>query len=307
MWARKGQIAVWAASTVFLAVAAANAGEVIEYKDLPTAVRQSMRALAPDMAPGDVQADRRGPDIYDIGYSREGVHYLFTIDADGTVQRIQEKTVFKPLPPSIQNDRIAGAASINEEIIEMALAGNDAGVAGKIADLEHSLPKLRPYLGDDIYGNVEALLKAMEAHDAKGELMGVSLAAVDAYRQLILSLDQTVMAAPIQVPMLKYSGFKLLVLSRAKRPDWPEIGATAREERGYWKSLAGQIKNSDLHHLMGSMQSGLDNGLARENSAQVAFAARIDLDAVDLLERYFLNDYKSGAGSVPPKPAKANG
>jgi hypothetical protein len=307
MWARKGQIAVWAASTAFLAATAANAGEVIEHKDLPSAVRQSIRALAPDMAPGDFQADRQGPDVYEIGYSHKGVHYLFTVDADGTVQRIQEKTIFKPLPPSIRNDRIADAASINQEIIEMALAGNDAGVAGKIADLEHSLPKLRPYLGDDIYGNAEALLKAMEAHDAKGELMGVSLAAVDAYRQLILSLDQTVMAAPIQVPMLKYSGFKLLVLSRAKRPDWSEIAATAREERDYWKSLAGQIMNSDLHHLMGSIQSGLDDGLARKDSAHVAFAARIDVNSVELLERYFLNDYKSGAGSVPPKPAMANG
>jgi len=307
MWARKGQIAVWAASTVFLAAAAANAGEVIEYKDLSTAVRQSIRALAPDMAPGDFQADRQGPDVYEIGYSRRGVHYLFTVEADGTVERIQERTIFKPLPPSIQNDRIADAASLNADIIEMVLAGNNAGVGGKIADLKQSLPKLRPYLGDDVYGNVAALQKAMETHDAKGELMGVSLAAIDAYKQLILSLDQTVMAAPIEVPMLKYSGFKLLVLSRAKSPDWAEIAASAKEERGYWKSLAGQIKDSNLHHLMGSMQSGLEDGVARKDSAHVAFAARIDLNSVELLERYFLNDYKSGARSVPPKPEKANG
>jgi hypothetical protein len=265
MPARKMLIAICVANSILLAAMAANAGEVIEFSDLPAAVRKSVKALFPDMAPGDFQADRQSRDVYEIGYSRKGIYYLVTVDADGTVGRIQEKSVYKPLPASRRNDRIAEAASLNEDIIEMALAGDATGVAGKIADLKQSLPTLRPYIGDDVYGDVEGPLKTMETKDAKGDLMGVSFAAVDAYKQLILSLDQTVMVAPIEVSLLDYSGFKLLILSHAERPDWAEIAAAIREERGYWKSLEGRIEDSDLRDLMGSMQSGLDAAAGRKD------------------------------------------
>lgn len=307
MWKRITSIAIFIAGTMSLLPAHGLAGEAVGFESLPAPVRQSIRNLVPDKAPGDFQVDMPNPGIYEVAYRRRGIYYLITVDSDGTVERIQEKTEYRPLPSSVSNDRISGAASLNEDIIDMALAGDRKGVARKISRLAKALPSLRPDLGNDIYGNIAGLLTSMESYDRKGDLHAVSRAAVDAYRQLILSLDQTVMVAPIEVSLLDYSGFKLLILSHSARPDWPKIAAAVQQERDYRASLDARVKDSGLRDLMDSMQSGLDEAVAHKDARQVAFAARVALDSVDLLEGYFLNDYKGGAGALLPKSWKAGG
>ena len=253
-------IATCAASAMLLSTVAAQAGQAVSFDKLPAPVRQSVEVLAPDVGANEFRAEEEKGGLYTIGYSKKGIHFEITANANGEVARIEEKLSYKPVPSSVHNDRIADAASINEDMVEFALAGEAGKVEEKIAALKHALPGLRTIIGETAYEKVGGQLQVMETHSAKGDMTGVSLAAVEAYKQLELTLDKA----------------------------------------GYWKALERNVEDKGLRDLMNSIQSGLDEGVARKDAAQVGFAAQLKLDAVDLLEHYFVSAYKIGAGAVAP-------
>lgn len=293
-------IATCAASAMLLSAVAAQAGQGMSFDSLPAPVRQSVEVLAPDVGANEFSAEKEKGGVYAIGYSKNGTHLEITVNANGEVVRIEEKLSYKPVPSSAHNDRIADAASINEDMVEFALAGEAGKVEEKIAALKQALPGLRTIIGETAYEKVGGQLQAMETHSAKGDMTGVSMAAVEAYKQLELTLDKAALVVPIEVSMLDYSGFKLNALSHAKSPEWADIAASAKEAAGYWKALEGNVADKGLRDLMNSIQLGLDEGVARKDAAQVGFAAQLKLDAVDLLEHYFVSAYKTSAGAVAP-------
>lgn len=299
-------IATCAAGAMLLSAVSALAAQALTFDNLPASVRQSVEVLAPDIGTNEFTAEKEKGGLYAIGYSQKGTHFQIAVNANGKVLRIEEKLGYKPLPSSVRNDSIADAASINEDTVGFALAGETGKVEEKIAALKQALPNLRSDIGETTYEKVGGRLKAMETHLANGDLTGVSLAAVEAYKELELTLDKAALTTPIEVSLLDYSGFKLSALSRAKSANWDTIAAGANEAARYWKAIEGQVADKGLRDLMISIQSGLADGVARRDAAQVAFAAQVQLDAVDLLEHSFVSAYKSGAGAVVPDQEEAS-
>ena len=189
--------------------------------------------------------------------------------------------------PSQINDRISAAASINEDMVELALAGETSEVQEKITDLRNALSELQPALSEGTYQAVGSELNAMEAAVGNNDMVGVALAAVEAYRTLENALDRSALVAPREVSMLDYSGFKLSALTAAATPSWTMIGAAASEASGVWKALAPQVQDTGLRDLMNSIITGLEDAVDRHDVAQSRFAAQIILDAVDVLEQHF--------------------
>lgn len=178
------------------------------------------------------------------------------------------------------------AASAAEDMIDFALAGDVGRVNEKLSELSRQVPAMRQSLGDAPAAGVEKRLAEIEAALGQGDFTGVALQANEAFRTIVEARGVTG-TVPLEVSLLDYSGFKLKTLAKAGRIDWATITAAADEASGFWSPLTDRVKDKGLRDLMNSLQEGLAQGVAEQDATQVAFAAQMLLDAVDLLEKSF--------------------
>lgn len=178
------------------------------------------------------------------------------------------------------------AASAAEDMIDFALAGDAGRVEERVLDLRNQTSALRQTFGDATAGSVESRLASIETALGKGDFVQVALQANEAFRAIVEARgpDGTV---PLEVSLLDYSGFKLKTLSTADQVDWEAVKRAADEEARFWTAMTDKVADKGLRDLMNSLQEGLAQGVAEEDATQVAFAAQMLLDAVDLLEKAF--------------------
>lgn len=67
--------------------------------------------------------------------------------------------------------------------------------------------------------------------------------------------------------------------------------------------IAPNVNDTGLKDLMNTIHAGLVEAVERKDPAQLAYAAKLDLDAVDLLERHWVEAYKTGSGALPAADA----
>jgi len=205
-----------------------------------------------------------------------------------------------PPAPSGQTKRnavLSDAASITEDLIGFALDGQTAKVAAKVSSLRQALVTLRPLLDDQTYEVLERRTTAMEKAVAGKDALGAALVAVEAYRIIENAMDAAGRTAPVEVAMLDYAGFKLSVLAAGKRPNWARITATAKESGEFWSALGKTVSDKSMHNLIAAIQEGLNSAVARKDINSVKFAAKVLLEAVDVLEQYFRGTYKTPGGN----------
>ena len=198
----------------------------------------------------------------------------------------------KPKEQSDRNALLADAASINEDLIGFALDGETAKVADKVLAMRGALPALRPLLDDGTFEVLTRHASAMERALAKKNVLASALAAVEAYRTIENAIEASSRSAPIGVAMLDYSGFKLSLLAATREPDWARIRAGVKELREFWSALVGSIEDKRMRNLFTVIQDGLKSAAERKAINGVKFAAKVQLEAVDVLEQYFKGNYK---------------
>jgi hypothetical protein len=194
-----------------------------------------------------------------------------------------------------RNTKLASAASITEDLIDFALSGKAGGVAEKVAVMRKTLPTLRPLLSDGDVATLERQVTEMEQASAKSDILGTALAAVEAYRTVESAMGARRGPAPLEVAMMDYSGFKLSILAAAQAADWATITATAKEAELFWAALAKTIPDTSIRNLVGAIQAGLKGAVERKDIDGVKFAARMQLEVVDVLEQYFKGAYRNPA------------
>lgn len=180
----------------------------------------------------------------------------------------------------------ATAASVAEDMIDFALAGERARVETKLSELRSQLPQLRQALGEKAATEIERRTGEIESALGRDQLVEAALLANETFRTIVEARGP-VGGVPLGVSLLDYSGFRLKALASAAQPDWKAVTAAARESGGFWQQLIGRIQDKGLRDLMNTLQEGLSQAVAEKNAAQVAFAAQVQLDAVDLLEKAF--------------------
>lgn len=178
-------------------------------------------------------------------------------------------------------------ASLNENLVEFALAGKADKVAESLRDIEAAMPKLESSLGAAVYAAVASQLGAVKAAVARHDLDAAALSSIEIYRLLQEAIDQKTRAAPLDVALLDYSGFKLSALAAAPQPNWTTMNDAVVEEDRFWKRLEPSVHDASLQALVSHIGQGLADGVARKDSAEIAFAAEMLLDSVDLLEGQF--------------------
>jgi hypothetical protein len=179
-------------------------------------------------------------------------------------------------------------ASLNENLVEFALDRNAAKITETANAIEASLPKLRPAVPATTYAAIESRMREQRTAVKAGNPTGTALASVEIYRLLQEAIDPHSRPIPVQVPLLDYAGFKILACAKGNAVDWPSIRATANEASSFWKQAEPHISSVALRTMMGSILTGLGDASATKDPAYTAFAARVLLDSVDLLEGQFV-------------------
>jgi hypothetical protein len=204
-----------------------------------------------------------------------------------TTVKLAQKTSPTPIKDANRNAKLADAASINEDLIGFSLEGKADKVTEQVGAMRKALPTLRPLLDVSIFETLERQLAEMEQASSKSDVFATALVAVEAYRVIENAMDTAHRPSPIGVAMLDYSGFKLSLLASTPDTDWPTIAATAKESDGSWSALDKSVKDASLRNLLNAIQEGLRGAVERKDIHGVKFAAKMQLEAVDVLEQYF--------------------
>lgn len=179
-------------------------------------------------------------------------------------------------------------ASLNENLVEFALDGNVAKIIETANAIEALLPQLRAAVPATTFAAIEARVKDQRTGVKAGNKTAIALASVEVYRLLQEAMDPATRPVPIQVPLLDYTGFKLLALAEADAVSWASIDATVKEAVAFWQQVETRIGSKALRNLLGSIMTGLHDASSARNPAHAAFAAKVLLEAVDLLEGQFV-------------------
>jgi hypothetical protein len=219
----------------------------------PAPVRQAATAAG---APADSAAQRLSGDRYVVRFVAGVAHVALVLGADGAVLQREETLAYRPRAEA-QDAFLSAPASAAEDFVDAVLRGETAAYRQKGQALVDALSAVQSRMDsarfDLAQSHAAAAMAALQRNDAPA----AAIAALEAYRVLEESTAPATRAAPIEVALLDYSGFKLAALALPGRPNWSEAAA-------------------------------------------LGAAARVQLAAVDLLERYFEEAYKTGEGAVAP-------
>jgi hypothetical protein len=178
-------------------------------------------------------------------------------------------------------------ASLNEDLVQFALDGNAVKIGQTANAIEASLPKLRTAVPAATFTAIESRVREQRAAVKSGNRTATALASVELYRLLQEAIEPRSRVVPVQVSLLDYAGFKILALAKGGAVPWAGIDATVKEAASFWKAVEPRIGSVALRNMMGSIMTGLVDASAAKDAAYAAFAAKMLLDSVDLLEGQF--------------------
>jgi hypothetical protein len=212
--------------------------------------------------------------------------------------QLAQKSPSRPVTETNRNAKLEDAASINEDLIGFALEGKANKVAEKVTAMRKALPSLRGLLTENSFEALGRQMTDMEQASSKNDALGSALAAVEVYRSLVNAMDAARRPLPVELAMMDYSGFKLSILAAAPAADWATIAATVKDADGNWSALAKKVQDASLRNLIAAIQGGLTSAAERNDIHGVKFAAKVQLETVDVLEQYFMGAYKAGRGAA---------
>jgi hypothetical protein len=211
-----------------------------------------------------------------------------------TMVKLAQTTSPTPSKEADRNAMLTDAASINEDLIGFALDGKADKVAEQVAAMRKALPTLRQFVNVAVFEALGRQVAGMEQASSKNDALGTALVAVEAYRVIENAMDTDSRPSPIEVAMLDYSGFKLSVLAAMQDTDWTTIAATASGSDDSWSVLTTTVKDASIRNLVSAIQDGLRGAVDRKDIHGVKFAAKMQLEVVDVLERHFQRNPISG-------------
>lgn len=177
---------------------------------------------------------------------------------------------------------IAAAAEPFEALTEQAFAGDWKTLDGLIADAGKAVAETA--LPGDRSALMAQRMTLIGQARSNEDRVGLALAGVEGYRELIESQDPAVASPPIAVSLLDYAGFRYDALSQADPVDWPEMARTVDFARKQWSQLGTVMPSKALGGVMGEALAGMAKAVEQKNPAFARSAAATELALVDLLE-----------------------
>ena len=185
------------------------------------------------------------------------------------------------------NETLLDATGPYEDMVGPALGGNAKNIAKLLSDADAQADGVKKVLPPEAAEQFDGLLKSIhKTFDAKS-YKSVAQNAVAVFRLLVDNLKTDALKIPREVSLLDYAGYQLEVLAAAEKPDWDAMKKVAADAEKWWNTSAPRISDKNLRATVTSTIRGIKQATEEQNLAMVKFAARIDLDLVDLLEGAF--------------------
>lgn len=273
---------------------AACSGE--QASSLPGPVRQAATAAG---APANARGERLEGGGYVVRFAEAGENIALVIADDGSIVQRQEILAFRPRAPA-QDAFLSAPASSAEDFVDAVLRGETGAYQERGRALVDGLAAVRSRTDPTRFALAETRAAAMMAALQRNDATRAALEALEAYRVLEETTSAETRATPIEVSLLDYSGFKIAALALPPRTDWAEADAAVRYSAQQWQMVRAQVTDSAVVDMMDELQRALSTAAQRRDAQSLGAAARAQLAAVDLVERYFDHAYKTGAGATAP-------
>jgi len=205
--------------------------------------------------------------------------------SDQSSERVTQTA--QPSQMQQENEILTASASLFEDLTEFAVAANTPEMDRALQAIEERSGITRPILDYARREKFDSLLARIRAGREAGAYTEVALNSVEGYRFLVEGLNDEVLTVPKAVSLLDYAGFRLSVLASSQTPDWAAIRITTDEARAFWTTIAGRVERKGLNDAMNTTITGIESAVEAQDARMTVFAARVDLDLVDLLESYF--------------------
>jgi hypothetical protein len=185
------------------------------------------------------------------------------------------------------NETLLDATGPYEDMVGPALTGNAKNIAKLLSDADAQADAVKKDLPADAAKQFDGFLQSIhEAFDAKS-YKAVAQNSLAIFHLLVDNLKADALKIPKEVSLLDYAGYQLEVLAAADKPDWDAMKKVAADAERWWNAIASKISDKNLRAAVTSTIRGIKQAAEEQNLAMAKFAARIDLDLVDLLEGAF--------------------
>jgi hypothetical protein len=186
-----------------------------------------------------------------------------------------------------RNDLLLGAISPFEDILESAMAKDDRALASSVAAATGMVASVKSTMSPEAFKRFDQHVSEINAYSYDQRYDLVSLQSLEAYKVLAEQLDPAQLKIPLEVIWLDYIGFEIQALSNMTDPNWNMLQKSVEKGFNFWPPVEQKITSNGLRDTYNTTLRGLAAAIETKNIPMLQFAARIDLDLVDLLENYF--------------------
>ena len=195
-----------------------------------------------------------------------------------------------PKPPAGDADANASAflaaAEPFETLTKEAPSAPPSRLDKLIADAKKAAAGISPALGAARKSALETHLAAVDVAHKGGDRTGVALAAVEGYRTLVESANDTG-KVPTAVSLLDYSGFRYQADLSAKPVRWDDMAQAVAFAQGQWNSIASRVTDTALKAEFDKSVADMTASVKAKNAKGATASSTHELDLVDKLEGFF--------------------
>ena len=199
-------------------------------------------------------------------------------------------TITVPKPPPGDADANASAflaaAEPFETLTEEAPSAPPSRLDKLIADAKKAAAGVSPALGAAGKSALETHLAAVDVAHKGGNRTGVALAAVEGYRTLVESANNTGKVPPA-VSLLDYSGFRYQADLSAKPVRWDDMAQAVAFAQGQWNSIASRVTDTALKADFDKSVADMTASVKAKDATGATASSTHELDLVDKLESFF--------------------
>lgn len=180
------------------------------------------------------------------------------------------------------NLAVLSAAEPFEALTEQSFTADWATLDRIIADADKAASgaPLRP---DRLSLLKERMVAIAQARTDQNRV-GLALAAVEGYRELVESQDRSTTDRTVPISLLDYAGFRYDALAQAPTVDWGEMSRSVDFARAQWNTLAPSMQSKALAGVMAEALGGMAKAVEQKDVIFARSAAATELALVDLLE-----------------------
>lgn len=209
-----------------------------------------------------------------VSIAAVAVGIAMTVGISSFNQRARNKVIFHAMNPY-------------KDIAQYALKDRSPNITDSLAKIKSALAKLKSILPQQIFTELQSKSAAISAAVSNNDLNSAAALALESYRLLIDQLDTFWQKNRKEVALLDYTGIRTQLLLIQSEPDWKEMNKTANEADISWSAISGHVEDRRLKDSLGTAIGGLQDAAALKDASMAAFAAKMELDIVDLLEKHF--------------------